>query len=96
MPESIETREAEQGQRMIEVRIRFWTNDLADGEGRVRPKHAWSGGVVRISSNRSHGITPRTPVPFNSMADIPGKIEKVLIEHGITIHKGSREQRYMA
>lgn len=94
MPESIETREAAQGQRMIEIRVRFWTSDLADGEGRVRPKHAWSGGVVRISSNRSHGIVPRNPVPFNSMADIPVKIEKVLIDHGITIHR-MRETKYM-
>lgn len=95
MPEKVESREAAQGQRMIEIRVRFWTNDLADGEGRVQPKHAWSGGVVRISSNRSHGIVPRDPIPFNSMAEIPGKIEKVLIDHGITIHRG-REQKYMA
>lgn len=95
MAESIETREADQGQRMIEVRIRFWTNDLAEGEGHIRPKHAWGSGVVRISSNRSHGIVPKKPVPFNSMADIAGKIEKVLIDHDVTIHKSTRMKRYM-
>jgi hypothetical protein len=96
MAESLETREAEQGQRMIEIRVRFWTNDLAEGKGRIRPKHAWGSGVVRISSNRSHDIVPHKPVPFNSMADIAGKIEKVLIDHGITIHKSDRERRYMS
>ena len=95
MPEDVESREAAQGQRMIEIRVRFWTNDLAEGEGRVLPKHAWGRGIVRISSNRSHGIVPRKPTPFNSMAEIPGKIEKVLIDNGITIHR-DRERKYMA
>jgi hypothetical protein len=81
---------------MIEIRVRFWTNDLADGKGRVRPKHAWGSGVVRMAPNRTHDINPGTPVPFNSMADLSGKIERVLIEHGVTIHRSDRERRYMA
>jgi hypothetical protein len=27
-------RDAQQGERMIEIKVRFWTNDLADGEPR--------------------------------------------------------------
>ena len=41
MPDDVETREAAHGKRMLEVRVRFWTNDLAEGKGRIRPKHAW-------------------------------------------------------
>src|SRR5688500_18724683 len=83
MADSIETREAEHGKKMIEVRVRFWTNDLADGKTRIRPKHAWGSGIVGISSNGAHGISPGDFVPFNSMAEIPAKIEKVLIDNGV-------------
>jgi hypothetical protein len=41
--EEIESREAAQGERMIEVKLRFWTNDLA-ARGNVIPKHAWTRG----------------------------------------------------
>jgi hypothetical protein len=91
----IGAREAAHGKKMIEVKIRFWTNDLSGEKGKIRPKHAWGSGVVRIEGNDAHGITPTTPVPFNSMADIPAKIEAVLIDHGVTIHPSSRMRRYM-
>lgn len=93
MPESVETKEAQWGSRMIELRVRFWTDDLADGEGRIRPKHAWTGGVVRMSPNRSHGIKPGNPRPFNSMGDLASIIERVLIEHGVKLHPSSRMQK---
>jgi hypothetical protein len=96
VPEDVESREAKHGERMIEVRVRFWTNDLAEGEGQVRPRHAWGSGVVRIQPNKSHGITGRgKPLPFNSLAEIPAKIEQELIAHGITIHRSRKMKRYM-
>jgi hypothetical protein len=95
MAESVESREATYGKKMIEVKVRFWTNDLADGKDRIRPKHAWGSGVVRIASNPSHDIVPRDPIMFNSLAEIPAKIEKVLIDHGVTIHKSDRMKKYM-
>ena len=33
MTGSIESREAKYGERMIEVRIRFWTDEITEGEG---------------------------------------------------------------
>jgi hypothetical protein len=48
MPERIETRVAREGEKMIEVRVRFWTNDLAEGPNRVRPKHAWASGASDV------------------------------------------------
>jgi len=81
---------------MIEIKIRFWTNKLAKGEGQIRPKHAWSSGVVRMESNRSHGIKPTNPMPFNSLMHLPSVIEKVLINHGIVLHSDNRMKRYFA
>jgi hypothetical protein len=96
MAQSVEAREAEQGERMIEVKVRFWTNDLTDNgtKGKIRPKHAWGAGIVRIKRNASHGIVLGKPVPFNSLLELPGAIEKVLIEHGVKIHRSRKMKRY--
>ena len=91
----IEDREAQHGERMIEVKVRFWTNNIAESEGNVRPKHAWSSGVVRMESNKSHGITSQNPVPFHSLMDLPAVIEKVLIAHRITLHPSRRTKKYL-
>ena len=86
---------AEPGERMIEVKLRFWTNDLADGEGKIRPKHAWSSGVVRMESNKTHGIKPKNPRPFHSLLDVGAVIERVLIQHGIQLHPNRRMRKYL-
>jgi hypothetical protein len=96
MGQKVETREAAHGMRMIEVRVRFWTNDLAEGKGRIRPKHAWGAGVVRLEPNDAHGVSSASPVPFNTMSEISGKIEKVLIDNGISIHPSDRMRKYMS
>lgn len=95
MTDKLETREAQHGKRMIEVRLRFWTNDLADGKGRILPKHAWGAGVIRMDPNDAHGIVGGEPIPFNSVAEIPAKIEKLLIDHGVTIHRSSPMKKYL-
>ncbi len=81
----IEEREAEYGKRMIEVKVRFWTDNIAEGEGRILPKVCWERGVVRMERNDAHSITPDYPVPFNSMTEILPKIEQVLKTHGIKV-----------
>ena len=91
----VQEREAKQGQKMIEIKLRFWTNDIA-GKGKIRPKHAWSGGVVRIERNPSHGIVPGSPLPFHSLLDVGGVIEKLLIQHGIVLHPGTRMRKYIS
>jgi hypothetical protein len=95
MAEDVETREAKYGKRMIEVKVRFWTNDLADGTGRVTPGHAWGAGLVRIAPNEPHGIKRGKALMFNSLAEIPAKIEQVLIAHEVTIHKSTKMKRYI-
>ena len=95
MSESVESREAKYGEKMIEVRIRFFTDKIAEGEGQIRPKHAWASGMVRMQRNESHGITPKNPRPFNSLMDIPGVVERVLIQHGIKLHRIGRMWDYI-
>lgn len=90
----IEQREASQGEKMIEVKIRFWTNDIAEKDGMIRPKHAWAGGVVRMERNESHDITPQQPVVFHSLMDITAVIEKVLIAHDVTLHSSRKMDKY--
>ena len=89
-----QTRDAKHGEKMIEVKLRFWTNGIARGRGRVKPRHAWAGGMVRMEPNASHGIKPGRPKPFYSLLDVGAVIEKVLIEHGIVLHSPKKMQKY--
>ncbi len=86
---------AQPGERMLVLEVRFFTNKLA-GNGRVRPKHAWSGGMVRLRANESHGIKAAPTIPFHTLRGIPGAIEKVLARRGIKIHASSKERKYRA
>lgn len=94
-PADLEAKEAKHGQRMIEVKLRFWTDEIAEGKGQILPKHAWGSGVARIERNDAHGIKPAAPVPFNSVLEIGTAIEKVLMAHGIKLHSSGRMKKYM-
>ena len=87
--------EAKYGEKMIEIKLRFWTNDIASDSGKVLPKHAWSNGVVRIEGNKAHGIVPGAPKPFHSLLDVGAVIEKTLIEHGIVLHINKKMSKYI-
>ena len=78
--------EAAWGERMIEVRVRFFTNGIAAGKGQVRARHAWTSGVVRLERNEAHGIAGGEPIPFNSMLELPAVIERPLIRDKIKLH----------
>jgi hypothetical protein len=86
-------RKAGLGERMVEVKIRFWTNDIAES-GAILPKHAWASGVVRMERNSVHDVVPLNPKPFHSLMDLPAVIEKVLVEHGIVLHLNRRMKKY--
>ena len=88
--------EAKQGEKMVEVKLRFWTNDIAKEPGKVVPKHAWAAGVVRVERNKSHGLEPGKPEPFHSLLDVGAVIEKVLIEHGIVLHPSAKMKKYIS
>ena len=89
--------EAPHGEKMIEVRVRFWTNAIAEGEDNIRPKHGWDTGYVQIAPNPAHGIvTPTMPRRhFHSLAELAGVVEEVLIDNGIKLHRGDRTGKFM-
>ena len=82
---------------MIEIKVRFWTNRIANRPGHIVPRHARSSGVVKIARNEAHGITPKKqrPVPFNSLLDLGAAIEQVLIKNRITLHASRGQTRYL-
>jgi len=80
---------------MIEIRIRFWTDAIAEAEGHVVPKHGWTSGVVRVKANPVHGIVDHDPIPFNTLAQLPAKIEELLIREEIVLRPSSRARRYI-
>ncbi len=84
---------AKHGDKMIEVRIRFWTDGIADQEHAVEPKHAWTTGIVVMDTNKSHGITPNKPKPFNSILDLQSVLAEVLMEHGVTLHVHRKDRK---
>lgn len=83
-------------ERMIEVRISFWTDDIAAEAGNIIPKHARSSGLVSLEANGSHGIVPESPRPFHSLMDIQSVLEKVLIENGIVLHPSKKMTKYFS
>jgi hypothetical protein len=87
---------AKHGEKMIEIKVRFWTNGIANGDGKVIPKHAWTSGVVRMERNDSHGIVPQSPTPFHSLMDLNAVMERVLQKHGVVLHPSLRMQKYLS
>ena len=95
MPTKKKANPAKHGDKMIELTVRFWTNDIADKDGEIVPKNAWTSGVVSLARNESHGIDPESPKPFHSLMELPAVIEKVLIKHEIVLHRNIRSEKYM-
>ena len=92
---SAESREAVHGQKMIEIKVRFWTDDLAPKKGSVIPRNAWTAGIVRIKRNATHGIVPGKPRPFNSLMEIGSAIQDVLLDHGIVLHPSRTDRKFI-
>lgn len=95
MTNSAEYRDARFGERMIELKVRFWTDAIAEGKGRIRPKHAWTRGMITIDRNGPHGIAPKRGRPFNSLMELRSAVEKVLMDHGVQLHLCSKMDRYI-
>jgi hypothetical protein len=81
--------------KMIELRIRFWTNDIGEGD-QVKPKFAWDSGIVAVPMNERHGIKAQEPVMFKSMASMPLAIETALINAGVTLVNGNQSLKYFS
>jgi hypothetical protein len=95
MCEDVDSREAEHGEKMIELKIRFWTNHLSNTSSTaIVPKHGWTSGVVRIKGNKAHGIVPGKPQIFNSLLDVGTAIERTLKDQGIILHISPGMRKY--
>ena len=88
--------DAVHGEKMIEVKLRFFTDKISSESGKIIPKHAWSHGVVRMERNSAHGIEPRNPRFFYSLLDTGAVMEKVLIEHGVVLHPSRKMRKYIS
>jgi len=86
---------AQRGEKMIEIKLRFWTNKIAQKDGDIVPKHAWSSGKVSIKRNDAHGIEPMRSHHFHSLLEINSAIEAVLIDHDIKLHASPLTKKYM-
>jgi hypothetical protein len=89
------SKKAEHNEKMIELRIRFWTNDIAETKGDIIPKHSWDGGMVYMQPNASHGIKRTRPRPFHTMLELSAVIEKVLHAHGVKLNLGKNSRKYI-
>src|SRR5262245_39868053 len=87
-----EPRQAEHGEKTIELSVRFWTNDIADQEGKILPNQCRSSGALKLAPNDAHGIAKNQRwVPFNSLPDLLAKLETLLIKQGVTMHLSRKE-----
>jgi hypothetical protein len=62
MPKNIRAVKANHGEKMIELKVCFFTNNIA-GHGKVMPKHARCAGVIRIQADNAHGIVSEKSKP---------------------------------
>jgi len=87
---------ANDGERMIELRVKFFTNNITSEQGTVDPKTAWASGWIVATANKTHGITNSKvkPKAFHSFAGIQTTMEDVLAEHGIKLMATRRERKY--
>ena len=88
--------DAAHGERMIELRVRFWTNGIASDEGKIGPRHAWDSGTVELRSNESHGIVSKQTFHFYSLAELPSVVEKALITNGVKLHADEHSRKLFA
>jgi hypothetical protein len=73
---------------MNEGTQRFWTNNLADGEGRVRSKHAHGlAESCEWNETRLIGIKRRNAKPLNYLLDVCRSYREVLVQRGIQLRR---------
>ena len=96
MKPSIEEVEGKQGEKTIEISIRFFTNNIASKPGQVRPKECWEGGMVYLTPNKIHGIKRTSGAPFQSFYELPLAIAEAFREAGVRMHLKSNTVKIVA
>ena len=81
------------GDKMIEVRVRFWTNNISKKKGRLVPRECWDAGTIAMDTNKLHGIKSKTPKGFGSLTGMVKVMEAVLTGHGVKLHMSGQNRR---
>lgn len=84
---------SKEGNKTVEVRLHFFTDQIAANGGVFKAKHAVSVGTARLPTNPRHGITKGECHYFESLAELPATVAKALAAHGITLHPGKKQSR---
>ena len=79
------------GEKMIKVVLYFWTDELAEKKGHIKPKVCWDYGVVTLPANSSHGVTASQD-HFSRPSKILPTIEKLFKKQGIKMVQGNRSE----
>ena len=85
MPNKLTSIQMPHGEKMIEIRIHLWTDQIAETHGETVPKHALDAGIVSLPRNKSHGIPASDSVKFHTLMQLPAAIEKLLVRQGIQL-----------
>ncbi len=86
---------AKRENKMIEVRVKFWTNAREDDatEWKTMKATGYGAGLVTLPRNDLHDIGPASPVHFHTMGQILPAIEEILARAGVRI-VNSREESF--
>jgi hypothetical protein len=76
---------------MIKVVVSFWTDEIANKKGQIKPKNCWDCGYVTLPKNVLHGIKPDQE-HFRKPSEILPTIEELLKRQNIKMwHSKSRD-----
>ena len=93
-PGAIET-PARDNEKMIELKIKFFTNNISVWKDYVVKKLGWQSGYVYASINKTHGIESKKPVFFHSLMELPQAIEETLLKQDIKLKSTKRTKEYL-
>jgi hypothetical protein len=96
MSKKLISSQAQRGEKMLEIRIKLWTDQIADAHGEIVPKHAWDGGVVYMPGNKSHAIKSSASEKFHMLLGLPGAIERLFLKNRVQLHLSRRTRKYYA
>jgi hypothetical protein len=96
MSQKITGSQAQPGEKMLEIRIKFWTDQIAETRGEIVPKHALDAGIVYMPRNKSHDIHSTESEKFHTLLELPAAIQRLLIKQSIKLHQGRVTRKYFA
>jgi hypothetical protein len=96
MPKTLIGSQAQRGEKMLEIRIKLWTDRIANAREEIVPKHAWDSGIVYMPGNKSHDIKSSASEKFHTLLGLPRAIESQLLKNHIQLHLSRCTRKYYA